>query len=79
MKEELSQYYEDFDALETDHIQALAAVQEEKRTVCSYIEKLRNSEVQIVQLQECVATGSGEALCGYSQAKSYSPIFDKYA
>ncbi|TEB31007.1 hypothetical protein FA13DRAFT_1791735 [Coprinellus micaceus] len=66
---ELSEYSEEFEALEVDHLHALAAVEEERSSVYDYIDKLRDAKVQISVLHECIETGSGEPLCGYSQAQ----------
>ncbi|TEB23228.1 hypothetical protein FA13DRAFT_1798199 [Coprinellus micaceus] len=77
--EELSEYSEEFEALEVDHLHALEAVEEERSSACHYIENLRNAEVRISALHECLEAGSGEALCGYSQAKSYEPTYNRYA
>ena len=79
LKTELSQYSESFEGLEVDYCDAVAALYEEKGTVISYIEKLRNAEVEIHQLHKCIETGSEEHLVGYSQAKTLEPLYERYA
>ena len=76
---ELSQYSEEFEGLENDYHHALAALHEERETVYSYMGKLRNAEVEIGVLFDCIPEGAGEALCGYSQAKTFLPKYERYA
>ena len=79
LKEELAAYSEEYEGLETDYFDAVAGLEEEKSTTISYLEKLRNAEVEIFHLYECIEAGSGEALVGYSQAKTLEPIYERYA
>ncbi|TEB21217.1 hypothetical protein FA13DRAFT_1800108 [Coprinellus micaceus] len=79
LSRELSQYSEEFEGLETDYFDALAALEEEKFTVRDYLGKLRHAEIEISILWDSLPEGYAEALLGHSQAKTYDPIFERRA
>ncbi|KAJ3520804.1 hypothetical protein NMY22_g12586 [Coprinellus aureogranulatus] len=77
LKEDLAAFGEEYEALEADHLDTLAALDEETSTSYHYIGKLRNAEVEIHHLYAALPEGIDIGL--NSQAKSLSPIYDRYA
>lgn len=68
LREVLGRYSLSFDALETDHIRALAALQEEKETVVAYRGNLANAEIELSILRDKLPADEA-AIGGFSQAR----------
>ena len=79
LKEIINQHAEAFESLEIDHLSALEALEEEKDTVADYVGKLRNAEVEIRILYQHIPEEAEEFLIAFSQAKSTTATYDRYA
>ncbi|KAJ3534490.1 hypothetical protein NMY22_g6904 [Coprinellus aureogranulatus] len=79
LKAELNEAMEQYGTLETDNATAVAALEEERQTVCDYVGKLRNCEAELFHVYQAVPEENQVLLGGFGQAKSMAPIFDRYA
>ncbi|KAJ3533443.1 hypothetical protein NMY22_g7333 [Coprinellus aureogranulatus] len=77
LRGDLVEFGECCEALESDHFTALVELQEEKFRVGDYIGKLRNSELEIYHLYAALPEGTDIGFS--SQAKTFMPLYERYA
>lgn len=82
LKESVGELTHNFEALEADHIAALACLEEEKDTVNHYVGTLRNVEKELFLIYQKLEGHPDELDIlpgGFSQAMSSEPIFERFA
>jgi uncharacterized membrane-anchored protein YhcB (DUF1043 family) len=71
LKEELDDYAQGYDGLQTDYSMALTALDEEKHTAETYYAAFRNAEVEIKILKTLVPDEQLDYQLAFSQARPY--------
>ncbi|KAJ3541416.1 hypothetical protein NMY22_g3899 [Coprinellus aureogranulatus] len=76
LKDGLSTILEEYEAMETDHFDALAALEEESAAASHWLGCLRNAEVEIFHLHRVLPEDVD--IHPSSQAKSLKPLYERY-
>lgn len=77
LRDEIEHVSEELEVLEADHFTVLSCLEEERQTRASYIQKLRNAEVELFHIYQEYPEAA-EATMAISQAKSFDAIFERF-